>query len=405
MSSSQNLCVYREGTQFKVVTEFTHQSVYESAQAGPAIQTAIDALADGGGQVTLGRGEFPLQAPLRLEDGVTVRGGGRGTKVRLGQAKAAFLGQGVKGAEVRDMALIGQGETGTGVILDACGDSKVRDLFCARMGDYGVWLRNDSFLCEVHGCSVAGSGKAGIFLDHLREGPYGDYVPTMITNCIVYGGGKGIECKDAIVVNIVACAVYQTGDVAYHLHHTSNSVLISGCRSFQITGEAVRVEGTHEFNLSSNIFCWHTGHGVVIEDCYWGTICGNEVIDTGSYNPGGENFQTRFADVQGELPLFNGIELRHVRGYNVTGNTIFNWSVAPPMRYGIVEDEASYDNTISGNTVNYYTGEAVLSQGKNSVVGHNVGYGERPYNDEEGREARMQSFRVELTERFIAEQI
>jgi hypothetical protein len=49
----------------------------------------------------------------------------------------------------------------------------------------------------------------------------------------------------------------------------------------------VVADHSHEFNLSSNIFCWHERHGVLIQDRNWGTIAGNEVIDTGSYNPGG----------------------------------------------------------------------------------------------------------------------
>jgi hypothetical protein len=92
-------------------------------------------------------------------------------------------------------------------------------------------------------------------------------VPNLVTNCIVYGGGKGIECSRTIVLNIVACVIYQSQDVAYYVGNTSNSVLISGCRSFQIGSHAVVADGSHEFNLSSNIFCWHEGHGMLVRDC------------------------------------------------------------------------------------------------------------------------------------------
>jgi hypothetical protein len=29
-----------------------------------------------------------------------------------------------------------------GIVLDACGDCKLHGLFCAKFGDYGIWLRN-----------------------------------------------------------------------------------------------------------------------------------------------------------------------------------------------------------------------------------------------------------------------
>ena len=38
-------------------------------------------------------------------------------------------------------------------------------------------------------------------------------MPNLVTNCIVYGGGAGIECNHALVVNIVACQAYLTGKI------------------------------------------------------------------------------------------------------------------------------------------------------------------------------------------------
>lgn len=73
------------------------------------------------------------------------------------------------------------------------GDCKVRDVFAVGFADYGIWVRNNSFLCEVRGCTLAGNDKANLYLHELARGNYGDFIPTLVTNCIAYGGGKGIE--------------------------------------------------------------------------------------------------------------------------------------------------------------------------------------------------------------------
>ena len=408
---AENLVVLKSASGYRAMTQFTHEVIEEADNAHTVLQAAANMMADTGGQVLLSRGVFALDKALLLGDNVELCGCGRGTKlICTSPSDEAVLNcRSTKGVVIRDLAVIGakrpaDGAVGTGVLLDGAGDCRIIDVFCAGFEQHGIWVRNSSFLCEIRGCSLAGNGVANLFLDGLERGSYGDYIPNLVTNCTIYGGGKGIDCNRTIVLNIVACVVYQTNDVAYHVRNTSNSVLISGCRSFQITGNAVVAENSHEFNLSSNIFCWATGHGVVIDDCFWGTICGNEIIDVGSLNPGGDNFKFAAKNL-GQHEPFRGIDLRHVRGYNISGNTIFNWSVCPPMEYGIYEDNASYQNTITGNNVNYYTRSDIVSQGYGSIVANNIGRAERPFNDETNEPNVIQTFRQELTEALIAEQM
>lgn len=406
---AQNLLILADGAQYRALTDVTHKTVYTSERATEVLQRAVDAMA-GGGQVTLGRGTFTLDAAVDLVDKVWLRGSGRGTRLQVTSQSEASVGlrcTGRKGVVISDLAVTAGPDSlaRTGVLIDDSGDCKVKDVFAVGFADYGIWVRNNAFLCEVRGCTLAGNGKANLYLDHLARGTYGDFVPNLVTNCIVYGGGRGIECSRAIVLNIVGCAVYQTQDVAYYVRNTSNSVLISGCRSFQIGSHAVVAEDAHEFNLSSNIFCWHTGHGVLIQDCNWGTISGNEFIDSGSYNPGGPDHQTRFPELPDDVPLYNGVELVHAQGYSVTGNTVFNWGVCPRLGVGIHEDAQSYRNTITSNNVNYYERADIVSEGRETVVGHNISHKDRPYQSGESAGTVVQSFQTELTERFIREML
>lgn len=419
MSKLENLCIYKSGEKYKVVTQFEHQVIYESNNATDVIQTAVDELKENGGDIILGRGNYKLDKEIKLADHIWLHGSGRGTKLRVGadnQSGTGILCKGLDGVEISNLSVIADDSDNTiaGIILDDCGDCKVHDVFSCGFGKYGIWVKNNSFLCEIRGCSLAGNKKANIFMDHLaNEGRSGDFIPNLISNCIIYGGGKGIECERTIVLNIVGCEVFQTEDIGYHIHTTSNSVLVSGCRTFQIGADAVVVEETHEFNLSSNIFCWATGHGVVIKDAGWGTICGNEIIDVGSYNSGDENFTTYFKDIPEDVKQYNGIELHKTRGYNITGNTIFNWGVAPKMEYGIFEDTDSSSNVITSNNVNFFSKKDVLSKGEDTVVNNNVGFADTPHAGQgyekieeiKNHSTRIcQSFEVELTKKFIEEQ-
>jgi hypothetical protein len=403
------MVVAQDGAAYVALAELTREALLSSPSASAALQAAIDALAGSGGVVTIGPGTFALAEPIRLASQVDLRGSGRGTRLVVdpaNQAGVGLLGQGIAGATVADLALLAEPHPAqAGIVLDACGDCKLQGLFCAGFGEYGIWLRNSSFLCQVSGCSLAGNRRANLYMDTLRAGQYGNYIPNMVSSCTIYGGGTGIECHRAIGLSIVACVVHQTGGPAYHIHSRSHGVAISGARSYQVGGDAVLVEESHEFSMSGSVLSWHTGHGVAVRDACWGTIAGNQITDSGSYNPGGPDRSLSFAALPPDLPLHNGIDLRNTSGYQVSGNAIFNWSAAPPLGCGIFEDERSLKNSMVGNSINFYAEQAVRSAGQHSIARDNIAHADRPYNDMHtpiDMQRRVQSFEPALTERFIA---
>ena len=403
---NQGIIVYSDAGVFRAITHITHETIHTSSVAGATIQAAVDATGDEGGQVFIEQGRYPLTRPIRLRSRVKLSGAGRSTRLHISAPEAGIVCEGIESADVTDLALIAEPGTNAhaGLIMDGCGNCRAADLFAGGFNGYGIWVRNHVFLCEVRGCGLAGNRLAGVFFQKQRRGRYGDFIPNLITNCMAYGGGKGYDIDETTVLNIVACMAYQTHDVAFHVHDISCSVLISGCRTFQIGDHAVLVERADEFNLSSNIFCWHTGHGVVVQDAGWGTICGNEIIDSGSYNPGTKDFTTRQADLPSGIPLCDGIQLVRTRGFTVSGNTVFNWPQARKLRVGIFEDEQCRKNNITGNNINYFAEEGIVSRGHGSLVSSNILESEQPHAGNP-REAMMQSFQTELTDLFLDRQM
>jgi parallel beta-helix repeat protein len=405
---AQGISVYGDGQRYRAITSITRETIAESAAATEVLQRAIDQAS--GGEVRVECGDYRLSAPLMLARNVALRGSGRGTRLIVtaeNREGIAVRGETMEGACVADLAVVAEplGSAVAGIVLGSCGDCRIKDVLALGFARYGIWLRESSFLCEVRGCQLVDNGESNLFLDMLQEGRAGDYIPNLVTSCMIYGGGRGVECNTTVVLNIVGCAVYQTSGPAFHLHSGSNSVVLSGCHSFQISADAVVVEDSHELNLTGNAFAWHTGHGIVVRDSEWGTITGNEIIDTGSYNTGQKDRTATHDDVPADFKHRDGIRLSGVKGYHIGGNAIFNWGVAPPMAVGIREDETCLNNRIANNTVNWFKEGDVFSRGAGSTCEGNVGHRD-PYRgvwEREGRPGKraLQTFDRGITRALI----
>ena len=412
----QSYEIYQQDAQYKVRGQIDFKEYFSSAQADQSIQFALDTLGKGG-EVYLHPGTYTLVEPVLVPSYTSLRGGGSSTVLQIAETHrtgTALLGHGVNRITISDLTVRGgHAQAKIGILIDHGGDCQVEDVLVVGMRKYGIELSNNSFLCEIRGAKVANAGVSGIFLHKLaRGGRGGDYVPNLITNCIVYGGNRGITCDEALVINIVGCQVYQTASYGFHIRNGSNSVLLSGCRTYQISDDAVVVEASHEINISSNIFCWHTGHGLVLRNVLWGTVTGNNIIDSGSINlfdpqedsliASGDRPFTKRPEEDRTISLYNGIVIASgSKGLTVSSNAIFSWPVVPPMRYGIAEDSTCFSNLITANNINFCQQGDILSQGKETEVANNVSYIEEPHYGK--RSQKFQYYDTRLLDKFVEE--
>lgn len=404
---NQGIFVFIDDGTYRAITRMTRDTIASSSDAAEVIQKALDLAGEQGGQVFVEQGAYPLARPVHLHHRVRLTGTGRSTRL-LVSGEAGVILKNLDSAEVGDLAIVAENGSGAkaGLIIDGCGDCQATHVLVGGFVDYGIWLCNHSFLCTIRGCSAASNGQANIYLDTLAmSGRAGRYLPNLVADSMIYGGEKGIDVRRAAVANIVGCCAFQTRGNGFHVRAGSNSVVISGCRTFQVSKHAVVVEDSDEINLTGNIFCWHVEDGVILRNAHWGTISGNEIIDSGSYNSGVEDRTATWDQLPKDLPPYCGLRLLAVRGCTVSGNNVFNWGVCPPMEYGIFEDDQSYKNNFTGNSINFFVKKGLLSLGRDSQSANNLNHAERPHQDRPGLQHWFQTFRTDLKDKFVVDQL
>ena len=358
-----DVSLHRINDHYELRDQVNKRKIASFKSADIAIQFAIDKM-ESGGNIELGAGSFDLKNTIYLKDRINIKGKGTSTVLKVfstDTSGVAIIGTDLKQVQVSGFSLIANDTINSiaGIRYIHCGDSEISDVYSEGFLKYGIWLSNNSFLCHINNCTAADNGRANIFTDSLFWSRAGEYMPNLITNCITYGGWNGIETNKSIVLNIVGCIVHQPENYGFYIHNVSNSVILSGCRTYQSGNDGVVVEKSHEINITGNIFCWSRGKGIVMRGVDWGTVSGNNIIDSGSERYGG------FPGVGEAI----GIELtENCRCLQVTGNNIFNWGGQGIMQYAVYEDESCSNNLFSSLNINYFEKDAIFSKGKGSEV-------------------------------------
>jgi hypothetical protein len=416
----QNFEVFLKEDAYMVRGALDFKHHFYSPSADEAIQWAADRLSSTGGEIFIHTGKFYLTEVVRLTSNITLRGSDMGSVFVIDSAHktgVGFLVEGQDKVTLKNFLLYPSRKNNVsthGIVISNSGDCVVDGVTIVGMNKNGILLDDATFLSDVRNCRVVACGEAGIKLNNLAGGGRGgDFVPNNVTNCVIYGGSFGVVCHNALVANITNVTVYQSKRQAFYLRKQSCSVLISGCRTFQIQSDAVLVEDSPEVNISSSIFCWSEGHGIVLNNAKWGTVTGNNIIDNGSINifdaqtdslifkQDERKFRKMPRTAEDRESVKSGIILMNkTKGVTVTGNAIFNWPVAPKMKYGILEDETCVNNSIVANNINAFEKQGVLSKGTGTLAINNVSFGQDSYAGLIGTE-KLQYFDTRLMEKFI----
>ncbi len=376
--------IYKNAEVLVLREKYSNETLKESLNASELFEYCFDLINNNnGGRVDIGPGEFLIDRPLDVPDNTSVTGQGRFTKLVFeGSFENALSIKDGMDVEISDILIVCRDQSvSSGIVIDNSGSCVIKDAKIVGFNKYGVVFKNDTFISKIEGCELAGNIVSNIYFMKLDSaGRLGDYIPNTISNCMIVGGGKGIELNNAFLTNIISNSFTQCLDHAIHIHTQSNAIVVNGNHSFQIDGHSLLIENfAYEMNITGNMFSWQSGSAMVVRKSCWGSVTGNVFIDSG-FSPDAYNFTTYYSTYEGEYELRDAVILEDVTGYTVNGNTIYNWQVCPQLRNGIVEDSLCYKNIISNNIINYYKNKAVDSHGKNSLVKDNNATGDVPYH-------------------------
>lgn len=76
------------------------------------------------------QGDFVLNRTIRLKDHVTLKGRGRSTRLIVND-QISILAEGVNGASICDVRLTAGEGSRAAIVLDDCGNTRIRDSFVA----------------------------------------------------------------------------------------------------------------------------------------------------------------------------------------------------------------------------------------------------------------------------------
>lgn len=214
MTASQDLLVHADGDQFVVLEEPARSRMHSQPDAAAAIQHALDAVnGAGGGSVQLESGTYLLDRPLRVPSRTALAGRGHATVIGASRAfagEAAVIVEESRAASVGRLTISGliDGPLANGLVVRRSPHSLVDTVSVGGSQGAGFIVDDNSVLTQVRGCIAAGNARCGYLLKDNYRGPYGDFAPLSVQNCLVFGGGTGFELDRCIVANITGCSVY-----------------------------------------------------------------------------------------------------------------------------------------------------------------------------------------------------
>ena len=256
---------------------------FQGPDAGTVIQQTCDVLGDGGGNVYITTGFYPINAMNYGSGegwywGIIIRysnihlyGAGKGTVLVLQVPNSRVISFNYRAirCEVSDLKVDGQnlnvlGNSADALILaQGALDCKVDNVFATNGGQddgIGAWnslrvdFTNDLVSSSCMGFAFSNSTESNMINDHatsgvadgflLQGGCYGD----SITSCISTNNAKfGFEIVDDLGNNI----------------EPANNV-ISGCTATGSGWDGISVHGGYDNTIENNHFNYNTGSGIAI---------------------------------------------------------------------------------------------------------------------------------------------
>lgn len=357
-----------------------------------AIQAAIDALPPAGGIVYIPQGTYKITAPIVLHSGVTLKGAGYTSILKLGNsvnADVIHMSDGTvvtSNIIVKDLMIDGnkanQGSICDGIVATTTTNgvyySKIENVKIINVKNVAIRIS------QMYRCTITNN-----YLDTVIYGVYGGpVVDCTISNNVFYNMGE-VAAGSAITLITTPQYVSVTGNVIYsgkqygiYMTGGPKYCVVSGNIIHFTSGNGIFMQGT---SVLHGYGCTVTGntvydsyHGISLVYTDYSTVTGNTVDK--SYEAGVIFTNATYSVMTGNTVKNSstGKLSPNVGGIGLYGSTL-NCTVADNIVYdadtGIIEYSlASSDyNTIKNNQI-YNAATPVSTTGEHTIVKYNKGY-------------------------------
>ena len=399
-----------------VATEAAARTAADQARIAPAavvvagdstdLVTKVNATTTG--TVFVPRGTYAPTATLAPRAGVTVRGEGELTVIRLpnsGNRNVIDIPTGYDNVTIRDLVIDGNRanqSSNSNCVKTVAGGTKVLNVHAKNANGYNIVAFPGATDFTVQGCTSEGSRDDGIEVQGTtRATVVGNIVRTAGTNGIyVYANttsNPANTCTDVTVTgNVVqGSSALQSGyagirvdDTASYVTVANNVVTGGGSGAFGISVTGPVGKETRQVTVTGNAIRDTPGPGIAVDYAIGTTVTGNVV--SGSANAGisiagGARATTATGNTVSGCSR-SGVLLFNAQDFVVTGNICRNngqdqaqtnlyngitlWNSSGTVDRGVITDNRCYDD--QGTKTQQYGIRTLNTIGASVVIGRNI---------------------------------
>jgi hypothetical protein len=357
LAAVDTLSVYRKDGVYHLYDLSEKKDLHRNTSASRIIQKGMDRLGRSGGLLKLSRGTYELEQPVRMKEGVTLSGQGRGTEL-VGSADMTTL---VEIHEVENSGLSwvtlspGTMVRGSGISVRNASNCLIDNIIVFSFKEYGIKVTEGHRKVKLYRSRLTDNQGANLYMGQSSA----DAGILEVEDCTFLWGGSGIKAREANGLNVRSSMLYHIDGLPMDLECDRFSV--SGTRIFIGESEEAALKYSGKgFDIRNNIMGWVRGHGFVLTGASEGLIRANCIIDLGP-PPRDTIFKS-------------GIVLRESSKIDISANAIWNWDdwTQGPMEYGIDEGPECDHNLMEFNNIHFYRSGPIRLQENQSIVRHNV---------------------------------
>ena len=140
VGAQEKLSIYRQDGTYYLVDVKSGDQISQNVSPDKIIQKAVDALKKSGGEIELSRGTYLLDSPVKISEGISLSGQGRGTELKASKDLEYLIQlHNVKDITVSRIAVSpGNSTKGSGISIKNVNNGLIENVIVFGFSNYGL---------------------------------------------------------------------------------------------------------------------------------------------------------------------------------------------------------------------------------------------------------------------------